>query len=87
MLQNLHFHRKYTNSRDLKSPMSLTDFQILSADIVQVKDEQDGMTIAYLRILSALLSLVAVARERDMILHKEAESKTHFVFDRHNYSR
>ena len=49
--------------------MSLTDFQILSTNIVQVKGKQDGMTVAYLRIVSALLSLVVAVRERDIILH------------------
>ena len=69
MLQNLDCLREYTNSRDLKSLMSLTDFQILSTNIVQVKGKQDGMTVAYLGIVSALLSLVVAVRERDIILH------------------
>ena len=42
--------------------MSLADFHILSANIVQVKGEQDGMT--YFSFVSALLSLVAAVRER-----------------------
>lgn len=52
--------------------MSLADFQILSANIVQVKGEQDGMT--YFSFVSALLSLVAAVRERhDFALYKQKE--------------
>lgn len=68
LLQSLHLLRKdiYSPAIILYFFLSLTDFQELKAKILQVKREENGMTIAYLHDISALLSLVAAVREKDI---------------------
>lgn len=76
----LTFFREHTKNHDLKFLMSLTDFQPLSANIVLVRGGENGMTIAYLRSVSALVSLVAAVCERGLILHADRKryGKIHF---------
>ena len=63
LLQSLHLLRKdiYSPAIILYFFLSLTDFQELKAKILE-----NGMTIAYLHDISALLSLVAAVREKDI---------------------
>ena len=55
------------------SLLSLIDFEQLCINILGVTREQDGITIAYLRNMSALFSVVATIREKDINLPLQAE--------------
>lgn len=55
------------------SLLSLIDFEQLCINILGVTREQDGITIAYLRNMSALFSMVATIREKDINLPLQAE--------------
>ena len=73
----------------LQSLYLLTDFQQLRTNTLQLKGEQNGITIAYLRNSSAILWLVAEVRENDVNLHLQAERDTlkqFFVFGHKNNS-
>ena len=59
LLQGLHLRSKIPDSHNLKSPLRLINFE----HILQVRGEQDGMTIAFLRNITALLSLLAAVRK------------------------
>ena len=51
LLQSLHLFRKDSNIHNLKSLLSLTDFQQLIAIILQVKGEQDERSFTYLTVV------------------------------------
>ena len=54
---------------NLKSLLRLKDFQQLNVNILQVRGEQDGMTIAFLRNITAELSMLAAVRHKNVNLH------------------
>ena len=54
---------------NLKSLLWLKDFQQLNVNILQVRGEQDGMTIAFLRNITAGLSMLAAVRHKNVNLH------------------
>ena len=65
--------------------MPLASFQQICINILQVKAEQDGLTITYLHNIPALLSLIGVVSEKDINLRLQAERgmpKHIFAFDR-----
>lgn len=73
----------------LQSLYLLTDFQQLRTNTLQLKGEQNAITIAYLRNSSAILWLVAEVRENDINLDLQAERDTlkqFFVFGHQNNS-
>lgn len=71
LLQGLHLRSKIPDSHNLKSPLRLINFE----HILQVRGEQDGMTIAFLRDITALLSLLAAVRK--VFLNRKKYPKTH----------
>ena len=88
--EGLQTLRKEPSHEKLEVLLSIKEFQKLCSDITSVKGGQDGMTVAYLRDVSAVLALVAAVREKDIALHLEAERdmlKHIFAFDHQNYSR
>ena len=76
LLQSLYLPRKDINSYYLKFFLPPRDFQWLSINIVQIKREQEGMKNAFIRDISALLSLVSETCEKEINLHLQAERDT-----------
>lgn len=91
LLQSLNLPKKDPNRYNFKFFLSLTDFQRLSVNIVQVKWEQEGMNTRYIsstfigsgnlcqRHKFTLQNYITFQAERDMLKHILA-------FDHQNYS-
>ena len=70
--------------------MADEDFRKLEESIVKTTGTQSRMSLAYLKDVSLLFSLVTAARESDIDLHLEAERQMLnliFAFDHVHYSR
>ena len=91
LLSALKMLRKNPSASSINDVMVLPQFNQLQQQTLQRDKESDGeMTVAYLRDVSAMPSLVSAVRECDIDRHLEAEREMiclAFAFDHQNYAR
>ena len=90
LLSALKMLRKNPSASSINDVMMLPQFNQLQQQILQHDKGSDGeMTVASLRDVSAMLSLVSAVRECDIDRHLEAEREMiclAFAFDHQNYA-
>ena len=91
LLRTLILLRKSPSKSTLENVMAMQSFKDMVASLLKdVEGTQKRRTIAYLKDVSALLSMVAAVRESNIELHLQAERNMiplTFAFNHINYAR